>query len=49
MLRWLTGAIVSGNGSTPNDDIEKVIGRPPTTFRDFAQRNVHAWNAPAEG
>ena len=32
MLRWLTGAIISGNGSRPNDDIEKVTGRPPTTF-----------------
>ena len=46
MLRWLTGAIISGNGSRPNDDIEKVTGRPPTTFHDFARRNVHAWISP---
>ena len=46
MLRWLTGAILSGHGSRPNDDIEKVTGRPPTTFHDFAQRNAHAWNSP---
>ena len=43
MLRWLTGTIISGNGSRPNDDIEMVTGRPPTTFSDFARRNAHAW------
>jgi uncharacterized protein YbjT (DUF2867 family) len=46
VLRWLTGTIISGNGSTPNDDIEKVTGRPPTTFHDFARRNAHAWTSP---
>jgi hypothetical protein len=49
VLRWLTGTIASGNGSTPNHDIEKVTGRPPATFHDFARRNVHAWTAPAAG
>jgi uncharacterized protein YbjT (DUF2867 family) len=43
MLRWLAGTISSGNGSRPNDDIEKVTGRPPTTFQDFARRNAHVW------
>jgi hypothetical protein len=43
MLRWLTGAIIAGNGSVPTDDIEMVTGRRPSTFRQFAQRNVHAW------
>ena len=43
MLRWLTGAIISGNGSRPNDDIEKVTGRPPITFQDFARQNAAAW------
>jgi hypothetical protein len=43
MLRWLTGTIISGNGSRPNDDIEKVTGRRPITFQDFARRNAHAW------
>ena len=43
MLRWLTGTISSGNGSTPNDDVEKVTGRPPTAFLDFARRNATAW------
>ena len=46
MLRWLTGAIVSGDGSTPNGDIEKVTGRPATTFDEFARRNAGAWAAP---
>jgi uncharacterized protein YbjT (DUF2867 family) len=43
MLRWLTGAIITGNGATPTDDIEKVTGRPPTSFREFAARNARAW------
>jgi hypothetical protein len=43
MLRWLTGAIFSGNGSRPNDDIEKVTGTPPTTFQDFARRHAPVW------
>lgn len=47
MLRWLTGAIVSGNGSTPNDDIEKVTGRAPAGFEDFARRNAGVWAHPA--
>jgi uncharacterized protein YbjT (DUF2867 family) len=47
MLRWLTGTIISGNGSRPNADIEKVTGRPPITFSDFARRNAHAWTLPS--
>ncbi len=47
MLRWLTGTVISGNGSRPNDDVEKVTGRPPVTFQDFARRNAHAWTLPA--
>jgi uncharacterized protein YbjT (DUF2867 family) len=47
MLRWLTSAIITGNGSTPTDDVEKVTGRPPTTFLRFAQRNAHAWTREA--
>jgi uncharacterized protein YbjT (DUF2867 family) len=43
MLRWLTGAIITGNGSVPARDVEKVTGRPPATFRAFAQRNARAW------
>lgn len=49
MLRWLTGTIIAGNGSRPNDDIEKVIGRPATSFQDFARRNAAAWAAEAVG
>ncbi|MHA6765175.1 NmrA family NAD(P)-binding protein [Streptacidiphilus sp. PAMC 29251] len=48
MLRWLTGAIVAGNGSTPTDDIARVTGRPATTFREFAERNARAWTAEAK-
>ena len=28
-------------------DIEKVTGRPPITFQDFARRNAHAWTLQA--
>ncbi|MFE7975629.1 NmrA family NAD(P)-binding protein [Streptomyces shenzhenensis] len=48
MLRWLTGAIITGNGSVPTNDIEKVTGRPPTAFREFAERNAHAWTLEAK-
>ncbi|MEV4976436.1 NmrA family NAD(P)-binding protein [Streptomyces scopuliridis] len=47
MLRWLTSTIVTGHGSTPNDDIEKVTGQKATTFREFAQRNAHVWTTTA--
>jgi hypothetical protein len=47
MLRWLTGTIISGNGSRPNDDIEKVTSRPPITFQDFARRNAPVWTLQA--
>ncbi|MDH6705643.1 uncharacterized protein YbjT (DUF2867 family) [Kitasatospora sp. MAA19] len=47
MLRWLTGTIITGNGSTPNDDVEKVTGQKPTAFGEFARRNAHAWTSPA--
>jgi uncharacterized protein YbjT (DUF2867 family) len=43
MLRWLTGTIISDNGSRPNDDIEKVTGRPATSFEEFARRNAAVW------
>ncbi|MFF5013191.1 NmrA family NAD(P)-binding protein [Streptomyces sp. NPDC001165] len=43
MMRWLTDAIVTGNGSTPTGDIEKVTGRLATTFRAFAERDAHSW------
>lgn len=48
MLRWLTGAIITGNGATPTGDIEKVTGRPATTFREFAERNTHTWTSEAK-
>lgn len=48
MLRWLTGAIIDGNGSVPTGDIEKVTGRPPATFCEFAERNASAWTLEAK-
>ncbi|WP_199827528.1 hypothetical protein [Streptomyces xylophagus] len=39
LLRRLTGSVSSGDGSTPNDDIEKVTGRSPAGFHNFARRN----------
>jgi uncharacterized protein YbjT (DUF2867 family) len=43
MLRWLTGSIISGHGSTPTGDVEAVIGRPATSFEEFARRNAAIW------
>jgi uncharacterized protein YbjT (DUF2867 family) len=45
ILRWLTGAIIAGDGSTPTGDIETIIGRQATSFGTFAQRNAAAWIA----
>ena len=43
MLRWLTGAIITGNGAQPTADIEKLTGRPATTFCAFAERHSQSW------
>jgi uncharacterized protein YbjT (DUF2867 family) len=43
MLRWLTGAIIAGKGSTPTGDVETVIGRPASSFEAFAKRNAAIW------
>ncbi|MER5514045.1 NmrA family NAD(P)-binding protein [Streptomyces sp. NPDC002763] len=48
MMRWLTGSVIAGNGATPTGDIEKVTGRPATTFRAFAERTAHAWTPEAK-
>jgi hypothetical protein len=37
MLEILTETVASDHGSRPNDDVEKVIGAPPTNFTDFAR------------
>ncbi|HWD28121.1 MAG TPA: NmrA family NAD(P)-binding protein [Rhizomicrobium sp.] len=44
MLRWLTGTIIAGNGSRPNSDVEKVTGRPATSFEQFARRSAAVWS-----
>ena len=43
MLQMLTDTVASGRGSRPNDDIQTVTGRPPTSFADFAERTAAAW------
>jgi len=40
VLRWLTGAIISGHGSRQRRSRE---GHRPATFSDFVQRNARAW------
>jgi hypothetical protein len=42
MLAWLTGAIITGDGSTPTADIQTANGRPPTSFQTFAERHATA-------
>ncbi|WP_018600951.1 NmrA family NAD(P)-binding protein [Mycobacterium sp. 155] len=43
MLQWLTGTIIDGDGATPTDHVERVLGRPATDFTTFARRNAAAW------
>jgi uncharacterized protein YbjT (DUF2867 family) len=43
ILRMLTETVAAGWGSTPNNDVEKVTGRPPTPFAEFARRTARAW------
>jgi hypothetical protein len=43
MLRWLTGSVMAGNSARPNDDIERVTGRPARRFEEFVRRNAAAW------
>jgi uncharacterized protein YbjT (DUF2867 family) len=45
MLRWLTGEIIAGNGSTPAGDTETVLGRPASSFEAFAQGSAATWTA----
>jgi uncharacterized protein YbjT (DUF2867 family) len=45
MLRWLTGAIIAGEGSTPTADVESVLDRSPTSFRAFAERHSSVWTS----
>lgn len=45
VLRQLTETIASGHGSSPNDNVEKITGTPPQTFRNFAHGNANAWRA----
>ena len=48
VFRWLTGAIIAGDGSEPTGDIETVAGRPPASFEAFARRNAAAWTTPED-
>ena len=48
MLRWLTGAIIAGDGSQPTGDVETVTGRPAASFEAFARRNAAAWTTPED-
>jgi hypothetical protein len=43
VLRMLTEAVASGDGSRPNNDVQNVTGRPPISFADFARRTAQAW------
>jgi hypothetical protein len=43
MLLMLTETVASGHGSRPNNDIQNVTGRPPSSFADFARRTARAW------
>ena len=40
VLAMLTETIATGNGSVPNNDVEKVTGAPATSFTAFARRSA---------
>ncbi|GHO80471.1 NmrA family protein [Ktedonobacter sp. SOSP1-85] len=44
VLKKLTQTIADKNGSKPTQDVQKVIGRNPISFADFALREVAAWS-----
>jgi hypothetical protein len=39
----LYGVVRAGYAAAVTSDIEKVTGRKPATFREFAQANAAAW------
>jgi uncharacterized protein YbjT (DUF2867 family) len=43
MLRMLTETVASGMGSRPDDNVERITGRPPVTFAGFARRTAQEW------
>ncbi|MGI5239275.1 NmrA family NAD(P)-binding protein [Dactylosporangium sp. CA-139066] len=43
VLRQLTETVASGNGSRPDDTVEKITGNPARTFREFAHANAAAF------
>ena len=43
MLRWLTGAIIAGEGSKPTGEVDAILGRPATSFKTFATRHAAVW------
>lgn len=47
LLATLLGVIRSGHGATPEDTVERVTGRPPIAFRDYARGAAEAWRTPA--
>lgn len=42
-LAALDGPLAAGAEDRVTPDVERMIGRPPTSFEDFAQRSAHAW------
>ncbi len=48
MLRWLTSAVIGGDGSQPTGDVETVTGRAPASFEAFPRRNAAAWTTPED-
>jgi uncharacterized protein YbjT (DUF2867 family) len=43
VLRVLAETVASGDGSRPNNDVENVTRRPPSSFADFARRTAQTW------
>lgn len=41
----LYGAVRAGYTAAVTGDVQKVIGRPPMSFGEFAQRHASAWKS----
>jgi hypothetical protein len=43
MLSAMEVDVKNGQQEMLNSSVEEVIGRPPRSFKDFAEREKHRW------
>ncbi|MFD4673737.1 NmrA family NAD(P)-binding protein [Lentzea sp. NPDC058450] len=47
VMRALTETVASGRGARPTDVVEKITGRTPRSFSEFARRSASVWQEDA--